>query len=89
MIREKDELNDTKVLELFEIAWEKTLSMEEDEDINPHDYFKINYAYTLDKNPINIYSYLKDCLEKDHARAISQMKSHYIMDQIEEWQLKN
>lgn len=89
-IRQQDkELNNSKILELFEIAWEKTLNWEEDEDINPHDYFKINYAYSLRLKPRNLYAYLKECLEKDHAKAIAQMKSHCVIDNIEEWQLKN
>lgn len=61
--------NNTQMIELYEIACEKTVKY----DLDPHTYIELNYKYSIGKAK-HMYSYLKKALEEDYANAIMSMK---------------
>lgn len=68
-------VNETQILELYEIAIEKTqLPMV---SVDVYEYMKRHYEYAVDKKPKNFYAYLKSCISKDFNNIRAKM-----MDEI-------
>lgn len=61
--------NKKQIMELYEIAVEKT----EDKEIEVYRYISDNYIYTLQKGPKNKFGYLKKALHEDYANSLIQL----------------
>jgi len=75
-LKEKCGLTDKKVsgkqlFELYNLAVEKTDHLD---DVDVYQYFRLNLAYTEEKNPKNFIAYLKKALKDDYSNAVIILK---------------
>ncbi|MEJ8554643.1 replication initiation protein [Tepidibacter sp. Z1-5] len=68
---ENERFNSKQIMELYQIAVEKTNSQE----IDPFEYMRLNYQAIITKGTVrSTYAYLKKALEEDFAGAANQLK---------------
>lgn len=75
----KERFNSKQIMELYEVACDKTANS--NADIDPFEYIRLNYLYMIEKGTHRSkYKYLFSALQEDFASAAAQIGIGYIFE---------